>query len=151
MNSRSTNVVFREAIIILGVLLLSFLFGRIGRINLELPFGKINLDNVPKYSVASKDSSTVIFDNNCIFLFKRAPTNEEIINAYTGKNRSLVSKFLYPMDTYKDFWIFHLNPTFGFIGIDFDRLGHWLFFLVYPLYWGVRVVVWLIKAFKEVL
>ena len=150
MNPRMANIILREMVIIFAILLLPFLFDKIGYVNLDLPSGKVNFNNVPKYSIAAKDSSTVIFENNIIFLFKRAPTKDEIIRAYTSRDKSLVGKSLYPFDTYKDFWIFHLNTTFGFIGIEFDKLGHWLLFASYPLYWFIRGIIWLIKAVHEI-
>ena len=150
MNHRTANIILRETAIIFAILSLPFLFDKIGYVNLDLPFGKVNFNNVPKYSIAAKDNSAVIFENNIIFLFKQSPTKDEIIKAYTSKGGSLVGKSLYPFDTYKNFWIFHLNTTFGFIGIEFDKLGHWLLFASYPLYWFIRVIIWLTKALHEI-
>ncbi len=116
---------------------------------MAVPFKTVDYRIVPKYSTASKDPSTVIFENNLIFLFRRIPSEKEIIDAYTGKNRSLVSKILCPDGSYESFWIFSLNPTFGFLDIDFNKLGRFILLFAYPLYWALRTIIWFVKALRD--
>ena len=149
VNAKTVKIILREILVVSVILAVVELFYAIGYRNLDLPFGRANNSIVPKYSTAAKDSSMVLFENGLIFLFKKPPAHEEIVNAYTGKEESLVAEILYPNNTYNEFFIFHLNPTFGFIGIEFDKMGRWLLLLAYPLYWIIRAVFWVENALKE--
>ena len=139
----------RETGVIVGIIVLVLICNKVDYLDLRLPVSKIDIRTVPEYKYASADPSMVIFENNLIYLFKRVPMPEEVVGAYQGKGSDLVAKILYPYDTFKDFWIFRLNLTYGFLGIELKKIAPWLIFLVYPFYWAVRGVNVILKLVKE--
>ena len=138
----------RETGVIVGIIVLALICNKVDYLDLKLPVSKIDTRIVPKYKYASVDASMVIFENNLIYLFKREPKPEEVVGAYQGKGSELVAKILYPYDTFKDFWVFHLNLTYGFLGIELKRIVPWLMLLAYPLYWVVRCVNVLLRIVR---
>ena len=139
----------RETGVIVGIIVLVLICNKVDYWDIRFPVSKIDTRIVPKYKYASTDSSMVIFENNLIYLFKREPKPEEVVGAYQGKGSELVAKILYPYDTFKDFWIFHLNLTYGFLGIELKKMAPWLIFLAYPFYWAARGINVILKLVKE--
>ena len=139
----------RETGVIVGIIVLILICNKVDYWDLRFPANRIDTGIVPKYGYASADSSMVIFENNLIYLFKRKPKPEEIVRAYQGKGSELVAKILYPYDTFKDFWVFHLNLTYGFLGIELKKMAPWLMLLAYPFYWAARGVNVILKLVKE--
>ncbi len=144
------KALLREVLILFGMVSILVLSDRIGQVSLGLPFHQYASarKDIPKYNVADKDKSMVLFETGEIFIFAKPPTRDEVAKAYLSQNKSQTNatyKVLYPTNTFINLWFFHLNPTFGFCDIEFDKLGVWFFILVYPIYWMTRGMMWFHK------
>ena len=125
-------------------------FYTVGYSTVCFPAKKISANAIPKYSSAQKDRRMVVFANSLVYLFKTPPSDEEIMKAYTGSDGLLISRILAPSGTYHNFWIFHFNKTFGFVGVEWDRLSRWLILFAYPIYCLTRGIFWLLGALHEI-
>ena len=144
------KALLREVLIFFGIVSILVVSEKMGQISLSLPLHQFvsTRNDIPKYNVADKDKSMVLFETGEIFLFAKPPTRDEIAWAYMSQNKSQTNatyKVLYPTHTFINLWFFHLNPTFGFCDIEFDKLGAWFFMLAYPIYLMTRGMVWLHK------
>ena len=140
----------REVLIFFGMVSILVVSNKMGQISLSLPplqFSSARND-MPIYKVADKDKSMISFETGEIFLFDKPPTKDEVARAYRSPNQFqaiATYKVLYPTNTFINLWFFHLNPTFGFCDIEFDKLGAWFFMLSYPIYLTIRGIIWFHK------
>ena len=144
------KALLREVLILFGMVSILAVSDKMGQIRLSLPLHQFvsTRNNIPKYNVADKDKSMILFKSGEIFLFAKPPTRDEVAQAYRSPNKfqtNTTYKVLYPTNTFINLWLFHLNPTFGFCDIEFDKLGAWFFMLAYPIYLMTQGMVWLHK------
>ena len=144
------KVLLREVLIFFGMVSILVVSDKMGQIRLSLPLHQFisARSPIPKYNVAEKEKSMVLFKTGEIFLFAKPPTRDEITRAYMSQNKyktNTTYKVLYPTNTFINLWFFHFNPTFGFCDIEFDILGAWFFVIGYLIYLITRGIAWFHK------